>query len=94
MLSPSRRGHGEVSVGNILGTVMFFVLFNIGAIAMVRPLIVEPIILQFYWLAMMLALGVVVSWLWRGGIGRPQGAALLVLYALYAGSAIALDLWR
>ena len=93
MLAPARQGHAEISVGNILGTVVFFVLFNVGLIAMIRPLAIEPAILRFYWPAMMLALALIIIFLWRGGIARPQGVGLLALYATYVGLAIASDLW-
>ena len=93
MVAPARRGHAEISVGNILGTVLFFVLFNVGLIAMIEPLVIEPSILRFYWPAMMLALGLVMLFLWRGRIARWEGVALLGLYALYVGLAISADLW-
>ena len=92
MLAPARQGHTEISVGNILGTVLFFVLFNAGLIAMAYPLAVEPAVLQFYWPAMMLALALVTVFLWRGRIARTEGAALLALYFIYVGIAIAADL--
>ena len=93
MLAPARQGHAEISVGNILGTVVFFVLFNVGLIAMIQPLAIEPVILGFYWPAMMLALACVITFLWRGRIARPEGVGLLVLYAIYVALAIGSDLW-
>ena len=57
MLSPARPGHAEISVGNILGTVLLFVLFNAGLITLIHPLTVEPTVLTFYWPAITLALG-------------------------------------
>jgi cation:H+ antiporter len=92
MLAPARRGHAEISVGNILGTVVFFVLFNVGLIAMIQPLSIEPLVLRFYWTAMMIALALVVFFLWRGRVARPEGALLLTLYVSYATAAIALGL--
>jgi cation:H+ antiporter len=93
MLVPARRGHAEISIGNILGTVAFFVLFNVGLIALIQPLVVEPSVLRFYWPAMMAALGLVILFLWRGRIARIEGVVLLVLYAVYVVLAIASDLW-
>lgn len=91
MLAPARHGHAEISVGNILGTVVFFVLFNVGLIALIQPLVVEPSVLRFYWPAMMLALVLVAAFLWRGRVGRAEGAVLLLLYLLFAGLAIGTD---
>lgn len=90
MLVPARRGHAEISVGNILGTVMFFVLFNAGLIAMIHPLVIEASVLGFYWPALMAVLAVMSGFLWRGGIDRVAGSLLLVGYAAY----VALALWR
>ena len=84
MLAPSRRGHGEVSVGNILGTVMFFTLFNLGIIALVHPLTIERSAITFYWPAMYVALVIVSVFLWRGRVSRAAGALLLIAYAAYA----------
>jgi cation:H+ antiporter len=92
MLAPARRGHAEISIGNILGTVVFFVLFNIGLIALIQPLAIEAGILRFYWPAMMAALALVIFFLWRGRIARTEGAVLLLLYFTYVGLAIASDL--
>jgi cation:H+ antiporter len=93
MLAPARSGHAEISVGNILGTVLFFVLFNAGLIALIHPLTVDSSVLRFYWPAMMLALFLVTVFLWRGRIARTEGLVLLTLYCVYVGLAIAGDLW-
>ena len=93
MLIPARRGHAEISVGNILGTVAFLVLFNVGLIALIQPLVIEPAALRFYWPAMMLALALVIVFLWRGRIACVEGTVLLLLYFVYVGLAIFSDLW-
>lgn len=86
---PACRGQADISVGHILGSVLFFLLFNVGLIALVRPLQVDRSVLGFYWPAMMLALFLVSTFLWRGRIGRLEGAILLWLYGLYVVSALA-----
>lgn len=93
MLAPARRGHAEISVGNILGTVVFFVLFNAGLIAMVHPVAVEASVLTFYWPTMMVALLLIIVFLWRGRIGRTEGGLLLALYCAYVAVAIAGGFW-
>lgn len=89
MVSPARRGHPSVSIGSILGTVLFSLLFNIGLIALVRPVPVGPAVLRFYWPALMLALLLVSGFLWRGRIGRGEGVLLLALYGVYVAAALA-----
>lgn len=88
MLAPARRGHADVAIGNLLGTVLFFVLFNAGVIALVHPLAVEAAVLSFYWPALMVALLMNSLLLWRGRVGRTAGALLLACYALYVGLAL------
>jgi cation:H+ antiporter len=84
MLAPARQGHATISVGNILGTVMFFALFNLGVIAIVSPLAVDVMTLRFYWPVMYGALLLVSVFLWRGSVSRAAGALLLLLYGTYA----------
>jgi cation:H+ antiporter len=83
MLAPARRGRSDVSVGNILGTVLFLALFNAGVIALVRPLQVERAVLTFYWPALMIALVATSVFLWRGRVGRTEGGLLMAGYAVY-----------
>lgn len=90
MLVPARRGHAEISIGNILGTVMFFALFNAGLIAMIHPLVLDTSVLNFYWPALMVVLAVTSGFLWRGRIDRVAGSVLLIGYAAY----VALAIWR
>lgn len=89
MLVPARRGHAEISIGNILGTVMFFVLYNARLIAMIHPLVLDVSVLNFYWPALMVVLAVTSGFLRRGRIGQVAGGVLLVGYAAY----IALAIW-
>lgn len=88
MVIPAKRGHAEISVGNIIGTVMFFVLFNAGVIALIHPLALDTSILGFYWPTLMIALGLMSVLLWRERIGRGAGILLLVAYAAYVGLAV------
>jgi len=80
---PAHRGHHEISLGNILGTILFFVLFNAGIMAMVRPITVEDVVLSLHWPFMMGVLAVTGAFILRGRIGRLEGLALLSLYPLY-----------
>lgn len=84
MLAPARRGHATMSIGNILGTVMFFALFNLGTIAIVHAVTLDVPTLTFYWPVMYAALLLVTLFLWFGRITRAAGVLLLMLYAAYA----------
>ena len=88
MVSPARHGHPEVSIGSVLGTVLFSLVFNVGLIALVRPVPVDPDVLRFHWPTLMLALLLVSVLLWRGRIGRREGVLLLGLYGLYVAAAL------
>jgi cation:H+ antiporter len=46
---PARRGRPDVSAGNLVGTVMYFVLFNLGLIALVAPVHVSPLTRMLDW---------------------------------------------
>lgn len=88
MVIPAKRGHAEISIGNIIGTVMFFVLFNAGVIAIIHPLALDSSVLGFYWPALMIALGLMSVLLWRERIGRGAGMLLLSAYVAYVGLAV------
>lgn len=59
---PARKGHPEVSAGNMVGTLLYFVLFNLGLIALVAPVGVNrstrpldwPFLIGVTWLAALL----------------------------------------
>jgi len=84
MVAPARRGHPELAWGNVVGTVVILLAFNLGLVAMIRPLTADPLVLRLHapYLAgciLVVALAVV----WARRLGRPMGALLLALYALY-----------
>lgn len=81
---PAREGHPEVSAGNLLGTLLYFTLFNLGVIALIAPVRVLPQTRTLDWPFLVLATWLAVFFLWRGGVGRLEGGILLVAYATYA----------
>jgi cation:H+ antiporter len=86
---PGRRGRGDLALGNVLGTIVHFAAFNAGVIALVRPLELDSDTLHLHLPAAVastavLALVAVV----RPAIGRLEGGALLVVYALYLTAAV------
>jgi cation:H+ antiporter len=89
VVAPARRGRGDVALGNVLGTIVHFIAFNAGVIAVVRPLDLDS---DSRWLHLPAAAGspvlLAVLLAWRGGLGRATGWFLLGLYAAYVAAAI------
>lgn len=89
VVTPSRRGRGDVALGNIVGTIVHFSAFNAGIIALVRPLELDSV---SRWLHLPVAAAspvLLVGLLaWRGGVGRAGGGLLLGLYAGYVAASI------
>lgn len=81
-----KKGHLEITVGNIVGADVLNCLFVIGASATARPLSIEPSFFRFHFPVMLIVL-----WSLRGFITinrghhfqRWQGAWLLIVYLTY-----------
>jgi len=83
-LAAAFRGHSDVAVGNVLGSNVFNVLGILGITAIVTPVPVASSIAGGDVLVALAATVVVAPLLvWRGKIGRLEGAVLLALYAAY-----------
>lgn len=76
-------GSSAMALGNVIGSNMANMLLILGAAAMLMPIAIEPYALKGD--AMMLLGGsLLFGWFsWSGQIGRPQGAVLLVLLAVF-----------
>lgn len=87
---PARRDRGELALGTVFGTIAHFAAFNAGVIALARPIRFDSATLHLH-LPVAAGSVLVLTALaaWRRGIGRSEGAALLVLYVVYVGVAIA-----
>jgi cation:H+ antiporter len=84
MVAPARRGHPELAWGNVVGTVIIFLAFNLGGIALIRPLTAHPLVLRFHAPYLLgCTLLVAVALLWAKRLGRIMGALLVGLYLLY-----------
>ncbi len=90
---PARRGRGDIALGNVVGTIVHFIAFNAGVIALVQPLQLDS---ESRWLHLPVAAAsplVLVGLLaWRGRLGRLAGSVLVVLYAGYVAAAIVVAL--
>ena len=89
VVAPGRRGRGDVALGNVLGTIVHFVAFNAGVIALVRPLELGDETIRFYLPAAVAAtalLAIVAAA--RPVLGRAEGGALVACYAAYVTAAV------
>lgn len=83
-LPAALRGRPEISFGNVVGSVLAFFLFNAGIIALVRPVMVGELVIQFY-LPMALATTVLVSIaMLNKKISRWTGGLLVLIYIAFA----------
>jgi cation:H+ antiporter len=80
---PSREGRHDVSAGNLVGTLLYFVLFNLGLIALITPVQVDPLVRQLDWPYLIAVTLLATIFLWRGRVGRFAGVLLLAAYAVF-----------
>ena len=61
---PAREGRPDVRSGNLVGTLLFFVLFNLGLIALRTPVRVAPLVWQLDWpfLVALVLVGMLFAW--------------------------------
>lgn len=86
MVSPARRGNFDVALGNVVGTTIILLTVNLGLIALLRPILVDPLILKFhapFLIGCVLLVGALLAMTKR--LTRWMGAMLILLYALYVG---------
>jgi len=90
---PAQRGRGDIALGNVVGTIVHFIAFNAGVIAVVRPLDLDS---ASRWLHLPVAVAspvfLVLLLAWRGGLGRAAGALLVGLYVAYVAVAVIVSL--
>jgi cation:H+ antiporter len=84
MVAPARRGHPELAWGNVVGTVVILLAFNLGLVAVIHPLTADPLVLRLHAPYLVGCLVIVAfALLWARRLGRSMGVLLLGLYALY-----------
>ncbi len=80
----SIRGHGDVAVGNILGSNIFNLLAIGGGIAIIHPLPIPAQILHFdFWVLLAASLSMIVVTVFFARIPRVPAALMLTVYAAY-----------
>lgn len=85
-LEPVRQGRPHLGVGNVVGSVLFFVTANAGVIALVRPIDTSGTVLTVHWPFFLATLVLVTVMFSRGRVSRADGVILLGLYAAYWGA--------
>jgi cation:H+ antiporter len=87
--APSRRGRGDLAVGNIVGTIVHFAAFNAGVIALIKPLDLDAATRGLHLPVALGATLVLCATLRFGsGLSRVAGVLFLGLYAAYISAAI------
>jgi cation:H+ antiporter len=86
MTAPARRGHPELAWGNVVGTTIVLLTFNLGVLAMIRPLIADPLVLRLHTPYLVgCTLLVAGALLILPRLGRGAGVVLVGLFAGYLG---------
>ncbi|HWE63082.1 MAG TPA: hypothetical protein VHB98_15320, partial [Chloroflexota bacterium] len=80
---PAKEGRPDVSAGNLVGTLLYFVLFNLGLIALLTPVRVDPLVRHLDWPVLIAVTWLATLFLWRGRVGRGSGVLLLAAYGGY-----------
>lgn len=80
---PAREGHPEVSAGNLVGTLLYFLWFNLGLIAFIVPVKADPQVVAFDWPFLVAVTWLATLFFARGRVGRAEGAILVGAYLLY-----------
>ena len=81
---PARRGRPDVSAGNAIGTVIYFLLFNLGLIALLTPVAVPSYVRVLDWPVLVGSSALGAACLIRGKLGRPEGALLVSIGVTFA----------
>jgi cation:H+ antiporter len=81
---PALKGHPEISLGGILGSYAYNATLSLGVAALVGPLLApESTLIAVSSLFMVGLLALLLLMLWKGRLGRLDGAALVLLYGAY-----------
>lgn len=82
-VEPVRQGRPHLAVGNVVGSVLFFVTANAGVLALVHPIDTSGTVVTVHWPFFIVSLLLVGGFLARGRVGRAAGAVLLGMYVAY-----------
>ena len=78
------KKHGDIAIGNIVGSNIFNVLFVLGTISLIKPITVNPVILQIDAMIMLFVTALFLVFSTYGKkITRKEGIVLVSIYILY-----------
>lgn len=80
---PSKRGRHDVSAGNLIGTLLYFLWFNFGLITLITPVQIDPLVRRLDWPILIVVTWIATAFLWRGRVGRLAGVIFIAMYMLY-----------
>ena len=85
------KKHGDIAIGNIVGSNIFNVLFVLGTISLIKPITVNPAVLQIDAMIMLFITGLFLVFSTQGkSIVRKEGIFLVLTYLAY----LAFLIWR
>ena len=83
-IAAAMRRHGEVAIGNVLGSNIFNILGAGGIISFFGPIEIAPTFTQYdHWVMAFAALLIGVFIMTHARLGRLMGVLMLLIYALY-----------
>lgn len=83
-LPAALKGKPDISMGNVVGSILAFFLFNAGMIAMVRPVLLDTQTTAFYLPLSIATIAFILTLLlFAGKIPRWAGACLVLLYLIF-----------
>jgi cation:H+ antiporter len=85
-VKPVREGRPHIGVGNVVGSMLFFVTANPGVIALVQSIETDGAVLMIHFPFFVATLLLVAAIFWRGRIGRADGIVLMGMYVAYWGA--------
>lgn len=82
-LPAALKGRSDITFGNIVGSILAFFLFNAGIIALVRPIKVGIMTLQFYFPIVLVTISIISLFMLKKKIPRWAGAIFIALYLVF-----------
>lgn len=82
-VTPALRGHPEIAIGNVVGSVIAFFGLNAGVIALIQPLPIDTPTQRFYLPLAAATVTALAAMLLTRRLPRWAGATLLVIYAAF-----------
>jgi cation:H+ antiporter len=86
---PAKMGFSDIAAGNLIGTVLYFTLFNLGLITLLTPVAVPGTVRTLDWPVLIGVSLLVAVLLARGRVTRAHGLLLLAVWTGY----VAVHLW-